>query len=196
MLKKIRITVSIIFFSLITLYFLDFAGFLPEKMSVLTDLQFVPALLALNGTVLLILILSTLLFGRIYCSSICPLGVYQDIAAWVSKKFTKRKRYRYSKAKTVLRLSVLGAAILAFFAGFSFLPGLLDPYGAYGRITSHLFRPAYLAGNNLLAYVFSTFNNYRFYHVNIYSLGFLSITIALLTFLLVGFLAWKHGRTY
>lgn len=196
MLKKIRITVSIIFFSLITLYFLDFAGFLPEKMSVLTDLQFVPALLALNGTVLLILILSTLLFGRIYCSSICPLGVYQDIAAWVSKKFTKRKRYRYSKAKTVLRLSVLGAAILAFFAGFSFLPGLLDPYGAYGRITSHLFRPAYLAGNNLLAYVFSTFNNYRFYHISIYPLGFLSIIIALLTFLLVGFLAWKHGRTY
>ena len=90
MLKKIRIAVSVIFFSLITLYFLDFAGFLPEKMSILADIQFVPALLALNGTILLILTLLTLLFGRIYCSSDCPLGVFQDIAARISKKFGKR----------------------------------------------------------------------------------------------------------
>jgi polyferredoxin len=196
MLKKIRIAVSVIFFSLITLYFLDFAGFLPEKMSILADIQFVPALLALNGTILLILTLLTLLFGRIYCSSVCPLGVFQDIAARISKKFGKRKRYTYSKTKTALRLTVLGVAILAFFAGISILPGLLDPYGAYGRIVTHLFRPLYLAGNNVLTSVFTTFDIYRFYHVSIYSLGFLSIAIALLTFLLIGFLAWKHGRTY
>ncbi len=196
MLKKIRRVVSVVLFSLITLYFLDFAGFLPEKLSILTDIQFIPALLALNGAIIFMLILLTLIFGRVYCSSVCPLGIYQDIAAWFSKRFTRRKRYTYSKAKTALRLSILGVAIIAFFAGFSLLPGLLDPYGAYGRMVTHIFRPVYLAGNNLLAFIFTSFNNYRFYPVEIYSLSFFSMIVAWLTLLLVGYLAWKHGRTY
>jgi hypothetical protein len=48
MLKKIRVTVSIILCSLITLYFLDFGGILPQQMSFMADIQFIPALLALN----------------------------------------------------------------------------------------------------------------------------------------------------
>ena len=81
MLKKIRITVSVLLFSLITLYFLDFAGFLPESIGVLTDIQFIPALLALDVVVLVALIIITLIFGRVYCSSVSPMCIYQDIVA-------------------------------------------------------------------------------------------------------------------
>jgi len=114
MLKKIRITVSVLLFSLITLYFLDFAGFLPESIGVLTDIQFIPALLALDVVVLVALIIITLIFGRVYCSSVCPMGIYQDIVAWLSKKLKKKKRYTYSRAKTILRWSILGATLVAF----------------------------------------------------------------------------------
>ena len=148
MLKKIRVTVSIILFSLITLYFLDFRGILPSQLQFLTT-EFIPALLAVNVLILAFLVIITLLFGRIYCSSLCPMGIYQDFVAWLSKRFTKKKRYHFSKAKTVLRWSVLGVTLIAFLFGFTFLMGLLDPYGAYGRIVTHVFRPAYLAGNNL-----------------------------------------------
>lgn len=196
MLKKIRITVSIVLFSLITFYFLDFAGLLPESFSVLTDIQFIPALLALNIVIIAALAAFTVLFGRVYCSSVCPLGVYQDILAWFSKKFEKKKKYRYSKAKDVLRWSVWGATFIAFLFGFTFLLGLLDPYGAYGRMATHLFRPAYLAGNNLLETIFTSFNNYHFYQVGIYSFSILSLVVALVTLLAVGWLAWKNGRTY
>jgi ferredoxin len=197
MLKKIRVTISVLLFSLITLYFLDFSGFLPESFSVLTDIQFIPALLALNIIILIALVALTVIFGRVYCSSICPMGIYQDIVAWFSKKILKKKkRYTYSKAKIVLRWSVLGATIIAFLFGFTFLVGLLDPYGAYGRLVTHIFRPAYLAGNNFLEAIFSSFNNYSFYKVGIYSLGVSSIIIALITLLVIGFLAWKNGRTY
>ena len=196
MLKKIRITVSVLLFSLITLYFLDFAGFLPESIGVLTDIQFIPALLALDVVVLVALIIITLIFGRVYCSSVCPMGIYQDIVAWLSKKLKKKKRYTYSRAKTILRWSILGATLVAFLSGFTFLLGLLDPYGAYGRFVTHLFRPAYLAGNNLLETVFTSFNNYSLYKVGIYSLGVFSLITALITLLVIGFLAWRNGRTY
>jgi len=196
MLKKIRVVVSIVLFSLITLYFLDFRGFLPQSFSFLEKIQFIPALLAVNVAIIIILIALTLIFGRIYCSSVCPMGIFQDIIAWLSKKIIKRKRYTYSKAKTILRWSVLAAVVVTFLFGFTFLLGLLEPYGAYGRMATHLFRPIYMAGNNLLANILSSFGNYSLYKVSIYSFGFFSTIIATITLLGIGFLAWRNGRTY
>ena len=196
MLKKFRIGFSVLLFVLINLFFLDFAGFLPLGFHSVTKIQLVPALLALNVDILVILLVLSLVFGRVYCSFICPMGVYQDVVAWLSKKFTKKKKYTFSKAMTVLRWIVFAVAVIAFIFGFNFLVGLLDPYGAYGRIVTHIFRPAYLAGNNLLEYIFSSFDNYTFYKVGIYSLGVLSTLIALATLVGIGLLAWRNGRTY
>lgn len=196
MLKKFRIGFSVTLFVLINLFFLDFAGVLPLGFHSVTKIQLVPALLALNVEVLVILLVLSLVFGRVYCSFICPMGVYQDVVAWVSKKFTKKKKYTFSKALTVLRWTVFAATVIAFIFGFNFLVGLLDPYGAYSRIVTHIFRPAYLAGNNLLEYIFSGFDNYTFYKVGIYSLGVLSTLIALATLVGIGLLAWRNGRTY
>ena len=196
MLKKFRIGISVTLFVLINLFFLDFAGFLPLGFHSVTKIQLVPALLALNVEVLVILLVLSLVFGRVYCSFICPMGVYQDVVAWLSKKFTKKKKYTFSKAMTVLRWTVLAATVIAFIFGFNFLVGLLDPYGAYGRIVTHIFRPAYLAGNNLLEYIFSSFDNYTFYKVGIYSLGVFSTLIALATLVGIGLLAWRNGRTW
>ncbi len=196
MLKKIRVIISIVLFALLTVYFLDFRNFLPESLNFLTKIQFIPALLALNILILIGLLVLTFVFGRVYCSSICPMGIYQDIVAWLSKKFTKKKRYTYSKAKTILRWTVVGATLVAFLFGFTFLLGLLDPYGAYGRMVTHVFRPAYLAGNNLLETIYTSFDNYTFYKVSIYGLGVFSTIIALVTLIVIGFLAWRNGRTY
>ncbi|WP_298648741.1 4Fe-4S binding protein, partial [uncultured Proteiniphilum sp.] len=196
MLKKIRITLSLILFTLITLYFLDFREFLPDRLSFLAEIQLIPALLSLNIVILASLVVLNLLFGRVYCSSICPMGIYQDIVAWFSKRFHRKKRYRYSKAKTLLRWSILVGTTLIFIFGFTFLLGLLDPYGAYGRIVTHLFRPAYLAGNNLLEAIFTTFNNFTFYKVSIYTLSIFSLVTALITLLVIGYLAWRNGRTW
>ena len=196
MLRKIRIALSITLFSLITLYFLDFRELLPQSLHFLAKIQFVPALLSLNVIILVSLVLLTFVFGRVYCSSICPMGIFQDIVAWLSKKVKRKKRYTYSPAKTILRWTTLLLVLVAFLFGFTFLVGLLDPYGAYGRIATHLFRPFYLAGNNLLESIFTQFNNYTFFRVGIYSLSVFSTFIALFTLVGVGLLAWRNGRTY
>lgn len=85
MLRKIRLTLAVLFFALITLLFLDFTGTLHTWFGWMAKIQFLPALLALNVGVVLALVILTLLLGRVYCSVICPLGVFQDVVAWFPK---------------------------------------------------------------------------------------------------------------
>ena len=131
MLRKIRIGISVVLFALITFYFLDFANILPNSFHRLAHIQFVPAVLSLSIGILIVLIALTLLFGRIYCSTICPMGIWQDVIARISKSVgKKKKRYRYSPAKNILRWTVLGVTVIASVCGFSVVLGLLDPYSA------------------------------------------------------------------
>lgn len=128
---------------LITLLFLDFTGTLHAWFGFLAKIQFLPALLALNFGVVAALIVLTLLFGRVYCSVICPLGVMQDAVSWIAGKRTKN-RFRYSPALSWLRYGVLALFIAAAVAGIGSFVALLAPYSAYGRIVSNLIAPLYL----------------------------------------------------
>ena len=92
MLRKARIILSVVIFGLITFYFLDFAEILPNSFHRLAHIQFVPALMSLSFIILVVLVLITLLLGRIYCSTICPMGIFQDIVTWISKKTAKKKK--------------------------------------------------------------------------------------------------------
>ena len=197
MLRKARVILSVVFFGLITFYFLDFAEILPNSFHRLAHIQFIPALVSLSFITLAVLILTTLLFGRIYCCTICPMGIFQDIVTWISKKTAKKKkRFRYSPARNILRWGVLGATVVAFLLNFTVILGLLDPYSAFGRMVVNVFKPVYMLGNNLLESIFSRFDNYTFYQVDASLLSISSFIIGLVTFLLIGFLAWKYGRTW
>ncbi len=124
------------------------------------------------------------------------MGIYQDIVSWISKKAVKKKKYKYSKAKTILRWSVLGVVIVTFLLGFPVLLGLVEPYSAYGRVMTNLFKPVYMLGNNVLESIFTNFENYTFYKVDVVIYSLFSFIVAILTFFAIGFLAWKYGRTY
>jgi len=195
-LKHFRIFLAIIAFSLLTLLFIDFANKSTDHLFRLAHIQFVPALLSGMFIVVAFWLILTLLFGRVYCSMICPLGIFQDIITWIRKRFRPKMKQSFSKEKKVLRFSVLIVVVGSYLAGITSILSLLDPYSAYGRIATHLFRPAYMAGNNVLAAAFNHFENYTFYHVDIYTLSFVSLLIALLTFLVIGALAALYGRTW
>ena len=195
-LKKIRVLFAVILSALITFYFLDFSSLLPSSFDFLAEIQFIPALLSGSLLVILVLLLLTLLLGRVYCSIVCPLGIFQDLISWISKRFNNEKKYSFSNEKKILRYSVLAAVLIAFIAGGTILLSLLDPYSAFGRMITNVFRPVYMAGNNLLAGIFNHFDNFTFYAVDITVLSVFSFIIGLLTFIIIGFLAWKYGRTY
>ena len=195
MLRKIRQTLAVLFFTAVTLLFLDFTGTLHTWLGWTAQIQFLPALLALNVGVVAFLVLLTLVFGRMYCSVICPLGVMQDIIAWMGKK-QKKNRYSYSPAKSWLRYGVLAVFVVAMIAGIGSLVVLLAPYSSYGRIASNLFAPIYTWGNNLLAYFAERADSYAFYETEVWMKSLPTFLIALLTFIIVGVLAWRNGRTY
>jgi polyferredoxin len=197
MLRKTRRIAAAVCFVLLTLLFLDFTDTVHPWFGWLAKIQLAPAILALNITVVIILVVLTLLFGRIYCSVVCPLGVMQDgISFLSSRRKKKQRRFRYSKAMTGLRHSLLGAFVLAFMAGVPAVFALLDPYGAYGRIAANLLAPLYRWGNNLLAWLAERADSYAFYSTDVQIGSWVVFGTAVLTLAAVGILAWRNGRAY
>lgn len=195
MLKKIRTTLALVVFVLITLLFLDVTGTLHAWLGWLAKIQFWPAFYALNIGVVAVLVVLTLVFGRIYCSVICPLGVMQDVVSWLHGR-RKRNRFTYSKEKKWLRYGMLGVFIISAVAGINAIVSLLSPYSSYGRIASSLFKPVYEAGNNVLASIAEHFNSYAFYSVDVWMKSLPTLIIASVTFVAIVILAWRGGRTY
>ena len=198
MLRKIRIILASVFFIGVTLLFLDFTGTLHAWLGWMAKVQFLPALLALNFGVVAVLLVLTLLFGRVYCSVICPLGVMQDIISWIHGKTKKKNRFRfsYSPAKNWLRYGVLAIFIIALIAGIHSLVALVAPYSAYGRIASNLMAPLYQWGNNFFAWIAERADSYAFYSTEVWIRSWATFAVAAATFAVVAVLAWKNGRTW
>ncbi|MBR6284925.1 MAG: 4Fe-4S binding protein [Muribaculaceae bacterium] len=194
-LRKIRVALAVVFFTLITWLLLDFTGTAHQWLGWMAKIQFMPAVLALNGVVIAILVLLTLVFGRIYCSVICPLGVLQDL---ISRLHTWRKknRFTYSPALTWLRLTMLAVLVVALVAGLSTVVALLAPYSTYGRIAANLLQPIYLWANNGLAAIAEHYQSYAFYSREVWLRSLPTLIIAVVTFAVITVLAWRGGRTW
>lgn len=173
MLRKTRIALASIFFTGITLLFI---GIGQDWWGWMAKVQFLPALLkvfssalALNVAIVAALLLLTLIFGRIYCSVICPLGVMQDVVSWISsKRKGKKRRFSYSPEMKWLRYAVWVLFVICLVAGIQVAVALIAPYSAYGRIVRAFIAP----GSWSLA------------------------LIAFTTCIIVCVLAWMNGRTW
>ena len=195
MLRTIRIISAILFFALTTFLFLDFTGSIHLWLGWMAKIQLMPALLAINVGVVALLLLLTLAFGRIYCSVICPLGVFQDIVSWVAGK-RKKNRFKYSLPLNWLRYLMMVLFIVSLFAGFSTLVSILEPYSAYGRMVSSLLAPIYQWGNNLFAYLAERADSYLFYDVEVWLKSVTVLVVSATTLIVTGVLAWRNGRSY
>ena len=197
MLRIIRITLAAICFVAVTLLFLDFTGTLHLWFGWLAKIQFLPAVLALNFVVIAILLVLTLLFGRIYCSVICPLGIFQDcVSNLSSRRKGKKARFSYSKEIKWLRYGVLVLFVIALVAGLNALVALLAPYSAYGRMVQSLLAPVWQWGNNLLAWIAERQDSYAFVTKDVWLKSLPTLIVAAVTFVVVVALAWRNGRTY
>ncbi len=195
MLRKIRITLGSVMFIGLSLLFLDFTGTLHQWLSWMAKVQALEAVLALNVAVIAGLAVLTFLFGRIYCSIICPLGVMQDVFGWLGKK-SKKNRYTFSKEYKWLRYGLLAIFIAGCLAGVGTIIELLAPYSAFGRICTMLLQPLWMLGNNALASIAEHYESYAFYGVDVWMKSLPVFFIALLTLIIIAILAWRNGRTY
>jgi ferredoxin len=202
-LKKIRIAVSLLFLSFIVFIFIDIMGLIPPSgyQSVLF-LQFIPSLLSfLTGAGIaaagfIIVIVLTLLFGRVYCSSICPLGTLQDIIIYIGKKFRRKRRFSFSPSHKILRYSLLAAAVILFLTGSTLLINLLDPYSNAGRIFTVLVKPIVFIANNTAARIFESFDMYIIYPQKVRGFSWPGFIFAVSFLTLIIVLAVKKERLF
>ena len=187
MLKKIRIALAAVFFVGITLLLV---GIGHQWWGWMAKLQFLPACLALNVAVIVALVLLTFVCGRVYCSIICPMGVWQDVVLWVRrtagklqmKSFARKaagkpvpkmgrkvsKNFAFKPEHKALRYGVWGVFVLCLILGIQVIVALIAPYSAYGRIVQSIVNPN----------------------------GWIVPLIAFLTLACVTYLAWTDGRSW
>lgn len=136
-LKVIRIVLAALMLFGITALLLDTTGVLRHYLGWMPKMQLLPAVLGLNVAVIVAVMAVTVLLGRVYCSIICPMGIFQDIFAWFHKIiFGKKRPYRYHKPQNWLRYIVLAIFVLLMLAGLNQIAVLVAPYSAYARMVT------------------------------------------------------------
>ena len=202
-LKWTRVVIALLIFLLTTLVFLDFRELFNEKaVSTIIWPQFVPSLLkfltvlSISAIGFIVIILLTVLLGRIYCSAVCPLGIFQDFISRAGKYFKKKKKYKYARPHTILRNVILVLTILTGIFFSIFLVNLLDPYSLYGKMATGLFRPAGIWINNGIAHVLESMNIYYLYLLDINPVRILTLLLPILILAVLIYMAGKYGRLY
>ncbi len=156
--KKLRLILALVFFAAFLISFADFRGNMPSRWhSAILYLQFIPSVikfltpLAVLSVGFIVVLLITLLAGRIYCSTICPLGVLQDFFIRLRKKWMPKKGFRFKPPHQLLRYSILVLGLLSLLFTGVLVFNLLDPYALFGRMAAHLYQPSLGWANNIVA---------------------------------------------
>ena len=107
-LKGLRVFLAILFFVPILLFFVDFSGVLPDSVHRLLHLQLMPALLGGMIGLIVFQFLLALVFGRIYCSTICPAGVFQPPVLHRQEKKERKPPFYVSQTDELVSLRAVG----------------------------------------------------------------------------------------
>lgn len=202
-LRTFRIAVSSISFIVVTSLFLDITNRIPPSWSsVVLALQFAPAVIktisvfgiAFAG-VLFITIL-TALFGRVYCSHLCPLGTLQDIIIWLRKKKYKHRTFPFHQTNYLVHYLFTVVIILSAIGGSAVFLNLFEPFSNYGRMLSSLVRPPIIFVNNIFAMLIKSTNIFGVAEIPLYGLNLWNIAFPMVfLILIIGLTVWR-GRLF
>ncbi|MDE6322870.1 MAG: 4Fe-4S binding protein [Paramuribaculum sp.] len=147
LLRWSRICLSIAATGILTLSICTGASCMPSVGKFLESIQIGHAVMAFSMVIIVGWLLLTLAFGRIYCSSVCPMGTLQDIASRTARPMplrrfgSSRRRYRYVNAQPRLRNSILTLTVLAIMGGINAVPSVIEPFAVFNRICKALLMP-------------------------------------------------------
>lgn len=190
--RGVRVAVALIMFSLMTGLFADYGMTVPSVAAWLAKIQILPAAMSFAVGTIVVWLIVTLIFGRVYCSAFCPLGVFQDMCARLPRigRLKARWHYHYSRPLTRLRHAVLFFVVLSVVMGISALAVLLDPYSIFGRFAVNILKPLW----GLALNVWSQIDGYP--QVRIAFASALGAGLSVVTMMLIAAVAFRHGRTF
>ena len=202
-LKKVRVVVAIVFLLSVSFLFLDFGNIFPSGLhTFLVSTQLAPSLIrtlilfSSASIGLFFVLLLTFLFGRVYCSTICPLGILQDITIRISKRLNRRRRFQFKKPfYTIHYIIFIFTVVLAFF-GSMILLNLFEPFSNYGRILANLVGPSFILANNTLVDILGLFGIFFLFQIPLLHVNIISVIASLFFLSLILYLSYYHGRLF
>ncbi len=202
-LKQIRRVVSVVLLVFFSALFLDLGNWIPDRWYPgILSFQLIPAILRTvagvglwtAGAVLVVIL--TLLFGRVYCSSLCPLGTFQDLIIWIARRRNRKRWFAFSKPGYAIHYALLGAVIVAALGGSMFCVNLLEPFSNYGRIMEGLLRPLLVGLNNAGAGVLGWSGVYWLHAIPMPGFRVTVVAVPFLFLLFLGWLSYRRGRLF
>lgn len=144
--------------------------------SVFVRMQILTALLSGSAVCLVFWAAVALVYGRIYCSTVCPMGTFMDCVSAFSRKVRRKSRaYRHCEPSSRTRVVFLVVAFALMLSGSAAIPALIDPYTGYARMLEQFVMVPLHLGDSVL--------------FSLSSLGLAALT----AIIVVGF-AWRCGR--
>jgi ferredoxin len=207
-LKTLRVILSVALALFIAALFLDLWGWIPTSFtSAAVAFQLVPAFVrTLTETGLwtigvLSILLVTLLFGRVYCSSMCPLGTLQDLfIRWKRIRDRRKKRRRrwfeFQRPRYALHYGILALTVVLALGGSMTLLNVLEPFSNFGRIMQGVARPVLVGANNAAAAILSLFGSYDVAHIPFKGLNLTAVLVPVLLLGVLAYLSYRHGRFF
>ncbi len=213
---------ALVFFTAISVQFLDVYHQLPDVWYMYhpTKTQLLPSFLNLLGTgsvlagaAFITVSVVTLIFGRAYCSFLCPFGILMDLVRWlvtypVKSKILKSTRLgvfckqnfakiAFSPAWNKVRAFFVGIAIVLIAFGGAALVGLIEPYSLFGKIFGCIVYPVASEGTNAISNFLAARGNYSVPSVSGHAAVALpALGLALIILCAISFLSAVRGRLY
>lgn len=135
-LKTIRIFLTVLLFVATVAYLA--IGPQVHPMAVVSEkVQVIPSALTITIGATLVWLVLTFLFGRVYCSSVCPVGTLQDFAIRLRRYIPAFKNRKYSfKQPKKWRYHILVVYLVCLVIGLWAVPYLIEPWNIMRNIAA------------------------------------------------------------
>ena len=197
-LRIARIVVSVAVAILITLLWIEYSDLVLRSFGWIEHTQVIPAGVAFSGVTIVFWLVMTSLFGRIYCSMFCPLGVVQDVAARLGRMSRKgtRKDYHYAAPMTRLRYCSLAVVAVCFFMEVLIIPAIIDPYSMYSAFVLNILKPIWGWVNNAVAQIGVQTGWWTVGYGSVITASVFGVALSLVSVFSVAAAAWVAGRPF
>ncbi|MEE1022751.1 MAG: 4Fe-4S binding protein [Muribaculaceae bacterium] len=134
-LRKTRLILAGLFLVLSVAYV--FAGGWAGRLGTLSfRSQIIPSMISVALGATLFWLVITIIYGRIYCATVCPAGTLIDIASRLRRFLpASRRRYRY-RPRRQARYHILAVYAICLIAGITVVPALIEPWNIFANIAA------------------------------------------------------------
>jgi ferredoxin len=202
-LKRARLVAEILLFLPAVFLFLDLWGFVPTGFwRAYASLQIAPALLTLGAATattlwgVAVVAVLTLLFGRVYCSTLCPLGTLQDILSRTNRRRSSRRRFRYSRPNYLLHYGLLLLSVAGAAGGSIVLVNVFEPFSNFGRMTATFVRPLVVAAANGVVHGLEKLSVYAIPPAATHPVVVPVLAGTAVSFAVLAWMSYFHGRLF